>query len=1037
MFVTERLRHLVSTFHSFHCGISVCIYGITIAGVYLPPRLSPQQVLAELEQMPSCPDILLGDLNARFNNPREDNRSGVLLRALHIHSLELHESSVGRNSPDHAACTTSPARRFTPFFSTHPPPCATDHTDMLLVDAQLHPPDPANRADLQPPAVANPGRMFPQPTCNRFHTRRLAIPEVSAAYTEILSQLSEVIPWPADFPPSPAGNNAFRQLSLEQQQHHIDVIYTAIVGVLQAAAEMAVGQYNPVEARRSPHRDPVDVNSECTDHLEAASTLYRKHSGVMIQSSGDLSPHSSTVLHYTNIFSQRAVPAKHQYTADAQSVPKGGDVDSAHVLRNFSPFSVSWAIGKYPKGKSPGHDSINIALLRPIMCSANPNAPFHPLLLSLSRLFRWCVTTGLVPSQWKFSLTKPIPKEEGTSACTIDKTRPISLTPVLRRLFEKLLLRCILLKPHSQLSDKELRRGCIGIGKLHGIQGGFRSGHSTSLHLLSLQEWYSRGRKVLGFVDVKAAFDSVDHDICLARFKHRLPVEGLILLPIMRSLFVGTSFCAVVNGEWTVHIDRDMGLVQGSLCSPLMFTIFIDPLAHNLQPDKPSDTHPLRALLLADDIALMARTADELQHLLTLTHDWLTENGLQCNHSKCAVIGNSGPDLFMGGTSIPSTTSYTYLGLPISSETGGIDFDSFCSRVYNKANRFFSACIPLSIAHNWSEVCRLNVFKVFILSRYQYCGALLRVWLSGHNVLSPQQPKPPPDLRVTLRDASKGADSLRSLTDRATRWIFKLPAVDAPPVGPGGFSVLRSIAGLPGFIDRLDELACFFRQHIVNSDIDNPIKSIPPTAPPYPTNMFLWRLNTVPLVKEWIAAEKRVVEQQQAQAALRARNGREPLPLTMPPVKSFILKTRQDRLDERGRLHLAARVMARARKDTGSFDRVMKIRDPDVRTALLRWRRGIWGVGARCPVCNDSFFPSHVARCKLLHDEWGHCEVDTFGDIHDLRDRGAVRAVLNGYGCVDMCLNHGEFKDAVLMLKDLCKKLEGIHDWKGVFVRPP
>ena len=80
---------------------------------------------------------------------------------------------------------------------------------------------------------------------------------------------------------------------------------------------------------------------------------------------------------------------------------------------------------------------------------------------------------------------------------------------------------------------------------------------------------------------------------------------------------------------------------------------------------------------------------------------------------------------------------------------------------------------------------------------------------------------------------------------------------------------------------------------------------------------------------------------------------------------------------------------------------------------------------------------SHVARCQLLHDEWGHCEVDTSGDIHDLRAKGAVRKVMDGYGCVDMCLNHGEFKDAVLMLKDLCKKLEGVHDWKGVFVRPP
>ena len=191
----------------------------------------------------------------------------------------------------------------------------------------------------------------------------------------------------------------------------------------------------------------------------------------------------------------------------------------------------------------------------------------------------------------------------------------------------------------------------------------------------------------------------------------------------------------------------------------------------------------------------------------------------------------------------------------------------------------------------------------------------------------------------------------------------------------------------------------------------------------------------MPLVKEWKIAERSLVTQQQAQAALHARQGRPERPLKVPLVKTFILKTRQDRLDERGRLHLATRVMARARKDTGSFDRVMRIRSLDVRKALLRWRRGVWGAGARCPTCNEGFYTSDVARCKLLRKEWGHREVDTFGDIHDLRTRGAVRAVESGYGYVDMCINHWEFKDAVLMLKDLCKKLTGVQDWKGIYVR--
>ena len=629
-------------------------------------------------------------------------------------------------------------------------------------------------------------------------------------------------------------------------------------------------------------------------------------------------------------------------------------------------------------------------------------------------------------------MTKPIAKEEGISSCTIDRTRPISLTPVLRRLFEKIILRCMLLKPHPELTNKERLRGYIGIGRLNCIQGGFRSGHSTSLHLLSLQEWYCKGRSLQAFIDVMAAFDSVDQDITLARFKCRLPPEGQILHLLMRSMFLRTMFCAIINGEWTIPIDRCKGLLQGSLLAPLLFDVYIDPLALILQPSPPSDTVPLRALLIADDIALLGRDRAETQHLLTLTVNWLSANGLRCNHNKCGVIGNvAGPELQLGGVTIPNKHSYTYLGVPVG--VGGIDFEAYCNKVHGKARRFFDVCVPLSIQNNWSEVCRLNVFKVFILSRYQYCGALLRAWLNGCGLASPGQCQN--DSQPTLQTLSPGASQLSQLSDMATCWILKLPPTTTPR-GPGGLPVLRSIAGLPSFVDRLDELTCFFHDHIANSDKDNPIRSVLVPCPPWPAIMLLPRINAIPLVKHWVAIKPALVRQQQALAASRALNGQPALPIKVPLVKTFILKTRQDRLDQRGRLHLAARILTRARKDIGSYDRVLKIRSPEVRSVLIRWRRGVWGVGSRCPTCNEPFRTSHVARCKLLQDEWGQCAFDTFGDIHDLRSRGVVGDAISGYGFIDMCLNRGEFGDAVKMLKDLCKKLVGVRDWTGVYVAP-
>ena len=82
--------------------------------------------------------------------------------------------------------------------------------------------------------------------------------------------------------------------------------------------------------------------------------------------------------------------------------------------------------------------------------------------------------------------------------------------------------------------------------------------------------------------------------------------------------------------------------------------------------------------------------------------------------------------------------------------------------------------------------------------------------------------------------------------------------------------------------------------------------------------------------------------------------------------------------------------------------------------------------------------PSHVARCQLLQAEWGaQCDVELHGDRMDLREQGACEEAISGHvhGLVDVKLARQEFGDAVKMLKDLCRMLDGVADWTGVCLR--
>ena len=63
------------------------------------------------------------------------------------------------------------------------------------------------------------------------------------------------------------------------------------------------------------------------------------------------------------------------------------------------------------------------------------------------------------------------------------------------------------------------------------------------------------------------------------------------------------------------------------------------------------------------------------------------------------------------------------------------------------------------------------------------------------------------------------------------------------------------------------------------------------------------------------------------------------------------------------------------------------------------------------------------------------CDMDLQGDRADLKAQGACEEAISGYGFVDMKLARQEFGDAVKMLKDLCRMLDGVTDWTGVWMR--
>ncbi|GJJ78332.1 hypothetical protein EMPS_10691 [Entomortierella parvispora] len=380
---------------------------------------------------------------------------------------------------------------------------------------------------------------------------------------------------------------------------------------------------------------------------------------------------------------------------------------------------------------------------------------------TLLAFFRICCLLGVTPSSWNVSVINPIPKTEG--ATTIDKFRPISLTLMIRRTFEKFFL------GHLLESDAS---------KLHHTQAGFRNGFSTLTHALVADDCAIRGQKYRVFYDFAQAYDTVPVPLLLSKMKTR--GASAQILSLVDALFVGTSTKVIVNGRQTESIPLSRGLLQGSILSPLLFDIFIDDLAHKLNKDTPDPKKIPRALLYADDITAGSHALHHLQVTSNDLVDWCHENGMTINLAKCGVVGltHGDRDLVLRGIGpIPRVECYNYLGFPYKSR--GIDWAEHLKSMALKASKTLKFCEARGNS-KWSAGLRLALYRAFVRSRMEYGAGIMYHWIQNDS-----------------KSRTEHLKAIATVQDAALKWIFGVQ-------GPyKGYSLISCLANYLRAILRL------------------------------------------------------------------------------------------------------------------------------------------------------------------------------------------------------------------------------------------
>ena len=191
------------------------------------------------------------------------------------------------------------------------------------------------------------------------------------------------------------------------------------------------------------------------------------------------------------------------------------------------------------------------------------------LLPVISQIINLSLSCRHFSEKWKEALVTPILKKPGLDPTQLNNLRPVSNLDFISKLTE----RAVFDQIHSHMSRFALYPTS---------QSAYRKGHSTETALLKVQNdiLMNMNRKhvtLLVLLDLSAAFDTVDHNILLARLKSRIGINGTTL-NWFTSYLNNRSQRVSLNGFTSDSFKLPYGVPQGSCLGPLLFTIYSSKL---------------------------------------------------------------------------------------------------------------------------------------------------------------------------------------------------------------------------------------------------------------------------------------------------------------------------------------------------------------------------------------------------------------------------------------------------------------------------
>ena len=248
----------------------------------------------------------------------------------------------------------------------------------------------------------------------------------------------------------------------------------------------------------------------------------------------------------------------------------------------------------------------------------------------LEHIFNLSLSNGVFPTGLKISKTVPVFKNSGDKS-NMSMYRPISLVNCFSKILEKLMAKRLL----SFLENSNF---------FYKNQFGFIKGRNVNHAVIKtvnyITEALNKDQFVAGiFLDVGRAFDTVNHDILIAKME-KAGIRGTAN-SWFKSFLTGRKQKVKIGDSWSDNTaDIKLGVLQGSILGAILFLVMVNDFYRCTS---------LLSIIYADDTTLLQGGRDKTElakfvnNELVKVYDWFCANKLCLNIKKtnCVIFARN------------------------------------------------------------------------------------------------------------------------------------------------------------------------------------------------------------------------------------------------------------------------------------------------------------------------------------------------------------------------------------------------------------